>query len=75
MEYKGLTFDQIGNKLICFGSNGVVVFTRLYTGVATQLKSKAAPFVIAVHYMAHRTKLAMQTLSTQLLIGKLKRLL
>ncbi len=55
MEYGGLTSDQIGNKLICFGLDGVVMFTGLQTGVATQFKSKVASFVIVVHYMAHRT--------------------
>jgi hypothetical protein len=35
MEYGGLTSDLIGNKLICFGSNGIAMFTRLQTSVAT----------------------------------------
>jgi hypothetical protein len=55
MEYKVLTSNQIGNKLICFGLDGIVMFTWLQTGVAFQFKSKVAPFVIVVHYMAHRT--------------------
>ncbi len=45
MDYGGLIFDQIGSKLICFGSNGVVVFTGLQIGVATQSKSKVVLFV------------------------------
>jgi hypothetical protein len=42
MDYGGLIIDQIGSKLICFGSNGVVVFTCLQIGVAIQSKSKVA---------------------------------
>jgi hypothetical protein len=35
MDYGGLIVGQIGSKLICFGSNGFLVFTRLQIGVAT----------------------------------------
>jgi hypothetical protein len=42
MDYECLIIDQIGSKLIYFGSNGVVVFIGLQIGVATQSKSKVA---------------------------------
>jgi len=44
MDYGGLIVDQIGSKLICFGSNGFVVFIGLQIGVAIQSKSKVAFF-------------------------------
>jgi hypothetical protein len=28
IDYGGLIIDKIGSKLICFGSNGFVVFTK-----------------------------------------------
>jgi hypothetical protein len=62
-EYGGLIVEQIANKVVCFGSNGVLVFIGDHMGVAAQLKSKVTPFFIAVHDMAHCTNLAMQTLS------------
>jgi hypothetical protein len=45
MDYGGLIVYQIGSKLICFGSNGVLMFTWLKIGVAIQSKSKVALFV------------------------------
>jgi hypothetical protein len=62
--------------LICFGLDGVEVFTRLQTNVATQFKSKATPFVIVVHCMAHQMNLIdLQTFTVQPLVGKLEGLL
>jgi hypothetical protein len=46
VEYGGLTIEQIAIKLICFGLNGVVVFTDIHIGVATQLKFNFAPIFI-----------------------------
>jgi hypothetical protein len=51
------------------------MFIGLQTGVAIQLKSKVAPFMIALHCMAHQTNVAMQTLFIQPLVGKLEGLL
>jgi hypothetical protein len=56
MEHGGLTTEH-ASKFTCFGSNKVVVFTSIHTGVITQLKSKKTPFIIGVHYMAHCTNL------------------
>jgi hypothetical protein len=62
--------------LICFGLDGVEVFIRLQTDVAIQFKSKATPFVIVVHYMAHEMNLIdLQTFIVQPLVGKLEGLL
>jgi hypothetical protein len=54
MDNGGLIVDQIGSKLICFGSNGVVVFTGLQIGVATQSKSKVA-FIVTIYSALHGT--------------------
>jgi hypothetical protein len=51
------------------------MFIGLKIGVATRLKSKATPFVVIMHYMAHYINLTMQILSAQPLVGKLERLL
>jgi hypothetical protein len=53
----------------------LTMFIGLQIGVATQLKSKATPFVAIVHYMAHYRSLTMQTFFAQPLVGKLERLL
>ncbi len=52
------------------------MFIRLQTDVAIQFKSKATPFVIVVHYMAHEMNLIdLQTFIVQPLVGKLEGLL
>jgi hypothetical protein len=57
-EYGGLTIEQIVNKVVYFGSNGVLVFTIVNMGVAIQLKSKVAPFFSTMHCMAHHINLS-----------------
>jgi hypothetical protein len=39
LVYGDLTLGKI-NKLICFGSNGVVVFIGVYSGVITQILTR-----------------------------------
>jgi hypothetical protein len=51
MEYGSLIVDKIGTKLICFGLNKIALFTKLQIDVATQLKSKVAPSMTAMHCM------------------------
>lgn len=51
MEYGSLIVDKIGSKLICFRLDKITLFTKLQIGVATQLKSKVTPLVIALHCM------------------------
>lgn len=57
MEYGDLIMDQIGNKFIYFGVNGVAMFTSLQTSVTIQLRTRSTPFFIPVHYMAHQINL------------------
>jgi hypothetical protein len=52
-----LTMEEINNKLIFFGFDGVVVFMGVHSGVTMQITKKAAPFMLVVHYVAHRTNL------------------
>jgi hypothetical protein len=47
VEYGGVTVEQITNKLVCFGSNGVVMFTSVHTSV-TMRKSCLLQLVFQV---------------------------
>ncbi len=58
----GLLKDQIVQKLICFGANGVDVFQGTKNGVTKQIKDNYVPHSIEVHCMAHHTNLKVQTL-------------
>lgn len=74
-ECEGLIVEQIASKVVCFGSNDVLMFTSVHMGVATEPKSKTTPFFIVVHYMAHHINLVVQTLSMLSLVSKLEGLL
>jgi hypothetical protein len=45
----GLTMENIINKLISFGFDGVVVFIGVHNGVTTQITKKAPLFMLVVH--------------------------
>jgi hypothetical protein len=75
VEYGGLIVEHITSKLVCFGSDGVVVFIGVHTGVSTQLKSNFAHLLTLVHYMAHWTNLTMKTLLALPFVLKLEGML
>jgi hypothetical protein len=64
----GLLRDQIAQKFICFGADGVNVFQSTKNGVTKQIHDNYAHDYIGVHCMAYRTNLAIQTLSRLLLV-------
>jgi len=53
----GLTMEEFSNKLTSLVLMGVVVFTNVHSGVTTQFTKKAAPFMLTIHCVAHRTNL------------------
>jgi hypothetical protein len=60
--------EEISYKLIYFGSNGVVVYTLVHSGVTTQIYKRTTPFMFFVHYVAYLTNLIVQTFSKQSLV-------
>jgi hypothetical protein len=75
VEYGVLIVEHIASKLVCFGSDGVVVFISVHIGVSTQLKSNSAHFLILMHYMAHWTNLTTKTLLVLPFVLKLEGML
>jgi hypothetical protein len=53
----GVSKDQIAQKLICFGADGVNVCQGTKSGVTKQIKNNYAPHSIGAHCMAHCTNL------------------
>jgi hypothetical protein len=45
--------NDIAEKLLCFGTDGVTVFQGSKTGVTKQLQTKYMPFMTGVHCFAH----------------------
>jgi hypothetical protein len=67
----GMLKDQIAQKLICFGADGVDVFQSTKSGVI-KIKENYAHHSIKVHCMAHCTNLDVQTLLQLLLVIQLE---
>jgi hypothetical protein len=62
----GLGKEIMASGLVAFGVDGVLVFQNISTSVIMQLHNEYAPYMVGVHYMAHHTNLAMQTLINKL---------
>jgi hypothetical protein len=71
----GLFEGDLAAKLVSFGADGVIVCQGLKTRVIVQLIKKHGPFVIGIHYMAHRCNLVMQLFFSLPLVAKIKGLL
>ncbi len=72
VEFGSMTKTNVANKLVCFGTNGVIVFQGLKNGVTTKMMQNHVPFMSGVH-MAHCTNLVVQTLSNLSLVGKIEK--
>jgi hypothetical protein len=55
MANGGLAMEEISNKLISFGYDGVALFIGVHIGVTTQITTKATPFMLIIHCVAHQT--------------------
>jgi len=53
----------MASKWICIGCDGDSVFQSIQSRVITQTNEQIAPFFIGVHYVAHRTNLAILVLN------------
>ncbi len=68
----GLTMEEISNKLIPFGSNGVVVFIGAHNGVTTQI-AKRQPFSCLLSIGCTSDKLSLANIfHAQSLVHKLE---
>ncbi len=58
MTFGGLIDEQIVESLVCLSTDGISTFQGVRYGVIDLLKTHA-PYLIKIHYMAHKTNLAM----------------
>jgi hypothetical protein len=49
----GLTMEELNNKMIFFGFEGVVVFLGVHSVVTMQITKKTTPFMFIIDYVAH----------------------
>jgi hypothetical protein len=79
MQQGRLTRKEVGERLICFGANGVSIFQSPfskmphYNGILTK-GYKHSLYRMGQHCMAHKTNLVMQALSNLPVVSKLEEL-
>jgi hypothetical protein len=49
----GFFQENIVNKLVSFGTNGVNMFQGMWNGILVQLHINYAPFIMGMHCMDH----------------------
>ncbi|CAM6083703.1 unnamed protein product [Calypogeia fissa] len=70
--YGGLVGSDFGERLMCSGVDGAFVFQGDQNGIMAQLRQGYAPYLMGIHCFAHRTKLAVKTLSKLSIVEKLE---
>ncbi len=68
----GLPWNQIAQKFVCFGVDGINVSLGTKIAVTKQIHDKYASNYLKIFYVAHHTNLIMQTLSSLDLVIILK---
>ena len=68
--HRDLSKRQIIKKLVYFGTDGISTFEGSQNGITVQLQKSTALYLFEVHYMAHRTNLAVEPLSNLPLVQK-----
>ncbi len=63
IDFGGLGLEGLVGKLVGIGCDGSSVFQGHKTGVTQQFNEKVVPFVMWVHYFAHKTNITVITLS------------
>jgi len=71
----GLDSKSIAQKLLRFGADGASTLQRVRGGVTMQMKEKYAPFMIGVHFVAHRCNLAFKVLSSLEIFAKIEKVM
>jgi hypothetical protein len=75
LDFNGIGLEELGAKLVSMGCDRNSVFQGQQVGVTLQFKLKVVPFFIRIHYFAHKTNLAMVTISKLHLMCWLKGIL
>jgi hypothetical protein len=66
----GLSEQDITEKVVRFGVDGVSLFQGCRAGVTTLLQKEDNPYMFGVHYFAYRMNLAVESLSNLPIVGK-----
>jgi hypothetical protein len=72
MHERGLTKDLISKKLMAFNANGVFVFKALGKMLLNKFLMGGLHISTGFHYMAHKTNLAIQTLSHWQMVNRIE---
>lgn len=53
--FSGLSDEEVVECLVCFGADGDPAFQGARAGVIAQLTKRHAPYMLGIHYVAHKT--------------------
>jgi hypothetical protein len=67
--------EEFASKLVYFGVHGINTFQGLKSIITVQIQCQYVPFIMGVHFMAHGTNLAKQTLSNLSLVSHIEGIL
>lgn len=62
-EIVGMDNLTIAKKLVCVGADGATVMQGQRTSLCIRLQTSIAPYMVGIHYMAHRMNLAYRIVS------------
>lgn len=68
----GLIEEEMGQRLVCFGTDGHPNFQGCANGVATQFQKGYSPYLITIQCVAHWTSLVAGDLSNLLILSTLE---
>ena len=75
IEHGGIDEMTIAQKSMCVWADGALVMQGHKNGLVTKLKDFATPYIVDIHYMAHRMNLAFGIVSDYPLIYKVEDLI
>jgi hypothetical protein len=68
----GLFQNQIVEHLVCLGSNGASKFQGVIFEIIVLMRIEQTPYLIEIHCMVCITNLVVKSLSSMLMVSKLK---
>ncbi len=75
MKFRGLTEDQLASRWVCLGCDMDSMFQVHHIGIIMQVKENTTPYFIDVHYMVHRTNLAIVVFSKMPIMSHIETML
>ena len=73
-EIGGMDDLMIAKRLVCVGADGASIMQGQRNGLCVKIQLLASPFMINIHYMAHRMNIAFKIVNKFPLVSKVEEL-